>query len=115
MIELYKWIYKGYQLTMFEDVEDDNIKCFHEYRELIVMVGAMPYPDMAFGKRELAHITPYDNTRGTFELFIDAIKAGADPHGQTKTNTFGTKQACNWDKGSLIQWTYERFNMESKL
>ena len=98
MVEIANWHYKGYELKIEEDVDPgETIKHFHMYRE----IGAEQ------DNWKLAHITPYDSHYSTFELFIDAITAGA-PQRWPIPNTL---MESNWDKQNLVRFMYERWNL----
>lgn len=107
------WFYKGYILEIHEDVEEDNIKYFHSYRKLpFDEFEELLETEADQAKMTTAHITPYDCTRGTFELYIDALITGADPKGSRVSNVHGhyTGRTENWNKDLLVKWIYERGN-----
>ena len=53
------WIYKGHVCSIELDFEEDNIKAFHHVK----------MPD---GKMTFAPISPYDRSKRTVEMWIDA-------------------------------------------
>jgi len=107
------WFYKGYILEIHEDMEEDNIKYFHTYRKVdLDDFKCLTEQEADPSSMELAHITPYDSSRGTFELYIDALITGADPKGHKVSNVHGhyTGQTENWNKDLLVKYIYERGN-----
>jgi len=83
-----QWTYKGYQLKVWLDYEEDNIKAFHEYK------SNKPGSDW-----EIADITPYDQSNSVLELFIDA---GCPPRREWEREN-GITVSGNWDKKSLCK------------
>ena len=82
------WAYKGYQLKIWLDYEEDNIKAFHEYKKI---VGQHDW--------RIADITPYDRSNSVLELFIDA----GCPSRQYTAIGGVMKLGGNWDKKALCK------------
>jgi len=107
------WFYKGYILEIHEDLEEDNIKYFHFYRKVDVHdFDCLTETEADLNEMTMGSITPYDSSRGTFELYIDALIDGADPKGSPVSNIHGhsLQHKENWNKPLLIKFIYERGN-----
>ena len=87
-----EWIYKGYQLKIWLDYEDDNLKAFHEYKKIGVL-----------DDWRIADITPYDRSNSVLELFIEA---GCPPRRLWEKEN-GFRVYGNWDKKSLRKFIDE--------
>ena len=99
-----RWQYKGYNLEIRYDHEDDVVKAFHFYRPMDKITETLVDGKVVTknnGGSRMANLSPYNASARAFELFIDCIEAGADPKGPYVKNLNGKAVYTSWDFKSL--------------